>query len=138
MMKSLKFIFLSTLFVTLSVSSIETFASGGYGGGGGGGYGGAPAHQRQIDERYEYGKAVYNGRLPGSTKYKYCVTSKGEKLPLKGSRLKPFKKTSYQELSDNLFSCEEPDKLMSTLVAKKDYFFTLYYLNKRYRLKIDK
>ena len=73
---------LSTFIFSASIafSSTAVFASGGGGGGGyggGGGFGGGQVQQRQVDQTYEVGKAIYNGRQSGFPKLSYCVVAEG-------------------------------------------------------------
>ena len=90
----------------LALSSGSVLASGGGGGGsyGGGSYGGGQVQQRQVDQTYEVGKAIYNGRQSGVARLSYCVTAGDAKLPVKSKSLKPYKKTTYDNLSQNLYN----------------------------------
>ena len=132
---------LSTFIFSASIafSSTAVFASGGGGGGGyggGGGFGGGQVQQRQVDQTYEVGKAIYNGRQSGFPKLSYCVVAEGEKVPVKSKSIKTYKKTSYNELSKNLYNCDNPDSLVSSELSRDGLLHVLYYLNKRYRLSL--
>jgi len=125
------------LAATVGLASASVFASGGggYGGGGGGGFGSSPP-KRQIDQTYEVGKAIYNGRQSGFPKLSYCVLSDGEKVPVKSKSIKQYKKSSYSDLSASLYNCDTPDNLVANELSRDGLLHVLYYLNKRYRLSL--
>ena len=122
---------------TIAFSSTTAFASGGGGGGSYGGGGGYSAPQRQVDQTYEVGKAIFNGRQSGSPSISYCVTSGDVKVPVKSKSLRGFKKTTYDNLSQNLYNCDKPDTLVASELSNDDLLYVLYYLNKRYRLGLS-
>lgn len=124
--------------VTFSAVS-SAFASGGGGFGGGGSYGGSnPASTaRPVDQTYETGKAIFKGRKRGEPKLSYCVLADdGNKIPVKRKSLKPFKGTSYNELANNLFDCEQPDKRINEVLSRDSFLYVVYYLNKRHKLDL--
>lgn len=123
----------------LALSSGSVFASGGGGGGsyGGGSYGGGQVQQRQVDQTYEVGKAIYKGRQSGVARISYCVASGELKLPVKSKSLKTYKKTTYNNLAENLYNCDKPDSLVASELSKDNLLYVLYYLNKRYNLKLS-
>ena len=96
-----------------------------------------PMQERKVDERYEYGKAVYLGREPGTTKIPYCVLVDGEPKKLKRRTLKPYRKGSVVDFANALYHCDDPSKLALLSLAKDQVPHVLYYLNKRYRLKLS-
>lgn len=112
----------------------QAFASGSYGGGGGGGSTFNAPQQRQIDPVYEQGKAIFRGRSDGEPSLSYCVASEGEIVPVKRKSIKAFKKTSYEELAQNLYNCDAPDTLVANELTRDSLLYVLYYLNKRHRL----
>ena len=121
----------------LALSSGSVLASGGGGyGGSGGSYGGGQVQQRQVDQTYEVGKAIYNGRQSGVARLSYCVTAGDAKLPVKSKSLKPYKKTTYDNLSQNLYNCDKPDSLAADELSRDNLLYVLYYLNKRYNLRL--
>lgn len=124
--------------ITIALSGTTAFASGGGGGGGFGGGGGSYSQpQRQVDETYEVGKAIFNGRQSGVASISYCVASGDVKLPVKSKSLSDYKKTTYDNLSQNLYNCDKPDTLIATELSNDNLLYVLYYLNKRYRLKLS-
>lgn len=120
-----------------SLIASTSFASGGTGGLSGlsGGTGATP--HRNVDESYEYGKAVYLGRLPESEKLKYCVLVDGEVKKVKRKTLKPYRKKTQVELANALYRCDDPSKLALHSVKQEQVAFVLYYLNKRFKLKLS-
>jgi len=123
------------LSASFALTSASVLASGGGGGGYGGGYSGQ-TQQRQIDQTYEVGKAIYNGRQSGFPKISYCVPFEGQKVPVKSKSIKQYKRTSYNELGQNLYNCDSPDTLVSSELSRDGMLHVLYYLNKRYRLSL--
>ena len=120
---------------TLALSTATAFASGGGGGysSGGGSY---SQPQRQVDQTYEVGKAIFNGRQSGVASISYCVASGEVKLPVKGKSLSAYKKTTYDNLAQNLYNCDKPDTLVASELSNDNLLYVLYYLNKRYRLRL--
>ncbi|MFK7913157.1 MAG: hypothetical protein AB8B93_04520, partial [Pseudomonadales bacterium] len=97
-----------------------------------------PQHgQRPVDERYEYGKALYLGRLPSAAKISYCVVADDKARKLKRRSLKPFRKKSRLELAQALVHCDSPEQLALQGLEPGQAAFIIYYLDKRYRLKLE-
>lgn len=119
-----------------SLIACNSLASGGTGGLGGlsGGTGSTP--QRGVDEIYEYGKAVYLGRSPDAEKLQYCVLVDGEAKKLKRKTLKPYRKKTRVELANALYLCDDTSKLALHSLKQEQVAFVLYYLNKRFKLKL--
>ena len=92
---------------------------------------------RVPDERYEYGKALFLGRLPDSPKLSYCVLEDDVAKKLKRRTLKPFRRQSKVTLANALVHCDEPGKLALASLERGQAAFVLYYLDKRYRLKLS-
>ena len=123
-------IFLSFIITSVFIS-IPTLSSAS------GSYGGGSSYTppvKRVDQNYETGKAIFNGRLRGVEKLQYCVSVGGELLPVKRKALKSFKSGSYSQLSSNLFDCSQPDSPVSATLGSDNAFYVVYYLNKRYRL----
>ncbi len=118
--------------VGVALTSPSSLGSGGIGAGNG--PNGAP--NRVVDERYEYGKAVYLGRLPDAVKISYCLLVDGTAQKLKKKTLKPYRRKTRLALANALYQCDDPSKLALTALPKAQVPFVLYYLNKRYRLKL--
>jgi len=92
----------------------------------------------QVDRTYESGKAIYTGRKKTAPKLSYCLQVGDELLPVKRKSLKPFKKSSFTELSKHLFRCDEPGTSIISQLERIDFIHVLYYLDKRYRLKLER
>ena len=101
---------------------------------GGGGFG----EQRVVDPTYESGKAIYKGRKKTAPKLSYCLRIGNQTLPVKRKSLKYFKAMSFTELSKHLFSCDEPEKSIISQLERKDFIHVLYYLDKRYKLILER
>ena len=130
------------VFSTAVIFSGAALASGG-GGGGGGGFGGgslggsAPA-PRPVDQTYEVGKAIYNGRADSAPKLSYCVKGEGnEMVPLKGKTAKEYKRATYNDFANALYNCDVPENRIAQELEREDFLYVLYYLNKRHKLKLE-
>ena len=93
---------------------------------------------RLADPYYERGKSVYLGRKKGIEKYAYCVSVDGEPVKIKRKSMKPFKGTTYTELANKLFNCDEPEQLISQQLPSEELVYVLYYLDVRYKLSLTR
>ena len=121
------------IFVLFSLlASLEIIASGtrGY-------RGQSSIKPRQVDHTYEYGKSVFNGRAKSTKKYAYCVKVEGEKIPLKKRSIKSFKKGTVVAFANALYDCDRPNQKIGLEMAREDFQSLIYYLNKRYRMKLS-
>lgn len=139
------------LFLTIILTSpVSASGSGSYGGGGrggyDGGYGGGRGHggasgynYSPVDQAYEDGKSLYDGRNKTYGKIKYCVTSENgaEKIKINDSSIKPYKGGTLANLATNLYNCDVPDTAIGSILSQSDFQHVLYYLNKRYDLKLN-
>lgn len=127
------------LALCLTFFTSVAFASGGGGGGGGGSYsGGAP--KRVVDQNYETGKNIFRGRNDLYADLKICVNDSATSEVVKISRrsLKPYKGSTVSDFAANLVDCNAEERVQITdKVAIEDMNLVLYYLNKRYRLKLE-
>lgn len=97
-----------------------------------------PQHgQRAVDELYEYGKALYLGRLPDAPKVSFCVAAEDQARKVKRRSLKPFRKKTRTELANALVRCDDPGQLALKGLEPGQAAFIIYYLDKRYRLKLQ-
>lgn len=117
--------------------SISTFASSS-----GGSYGSSNRsgdlrqNRKPVDQRYELGKAVYQGKQ-GNTKHQYCVDNGTDKVKLKSKTAKSFKNKAANEFAIALYHCDQPDTQIAATLSQQNLFLVIYYLNKRYRLKLE-
>lgn len=93
--------------------------------------------QRQVDEVYEHGKAIYLGRQPGTEKINYCVVVDGKPKKIRGRTLRSYKGASMLELANALYNCAAPQELALNSIDRKQIPFVMYYLNKRYKLDLS-
>ncbi len=125
--------------VLLLTQASISMASGGYSGGSSaGGFGNSSSSRpaRQVDQTYEVGKAIFKGRQAGEPSLQYCVVADGEKVPLKRSTVKGYKNTTYDNLANSLYQCDQPEKLVAQGLTRDSLLYVLYYLNKRHKLKL--
>jgi len=126
--------------LALLAQSTVSFASGGGGySGGGGGFnrgGSGVQSQRSVDQTYETGKSIFNGRARGEPSLEYCIDVDGERLPVKRKSLKTFKKGTYNEFAGSLYRCDEPDTLIADSLTRDSLLYVIYYLNKRHKLNL--
>lgn len=99
---------------------------------------GANIGRPAVDSTYESGKSIYTGRKKTAPKLSYCLRVGEEIIPVKRKSLKQFKGTSFTELSKHLFRCDEPTKSIISELERTDFIHVIYYLDKRYRLKLER
>lgn len=122
--------------VALLVQSSASLASGGFSGGGFSKGGARSQQQRQVDQNYEVGKAIYLGRAKGEPSLEYCIAVGEEKKPLRRKSLKTFKQSTYTDFAGSLYRCDEPEKLIADSLTRDSMLYLVYYLNKRHKLKL--
>lgn len=104
---------------------------------GGGGISSSP--KRVVDQAYEAGKSIYTGRNEVYGKLKFCIndTASAEKAKVTRKTLKAYKGTNIQEFAANLYNCDAPEQQIYKQLDSEDMNLVLYYLNKRYKLKLE-
>jgi len=124
--------------LAILAQSTLSFASGGYSGGGGGFNRGNSGieNQRRVDQTYEIGKSIFNGRARGEPTLEYCVDVEGERLPVKRKSVKNFKKGTYNDFARSLYRCDAPDSLIADSLTRDSLLYVIYYLNKRHKLDL--
>ncbi|MFK8019786.1 MAG: hypothetical protein AB8B86_08470 [Pseudomonadales bacterium] len=130
---------LMTVVLIACLSSTTVLGSGGGGGiGSRGGLGGSDQSSRPIDQVYEYGKSIITGRHTDYRKLKVCIvhSDSQEKVKLKRKTAKAYKESSADLFANSLYICDKPEVLLRTELAHNDLLSALYYLNKRYALKL--
>lgn len=130
---------LATLVSALLAMPVMASGSSGGGGGGGGASGGGnfgTPTPRVVDEVYEFGKAIYLGRTPGSKRVKYCLKVDGKAKKIGSRSLKSWRGRKQVDFANALYNCKQPDKLALQGVAKEEIAYVMYYLNKRYKLAL--
>ena len=101
------------------------------------------------DPAYKKGSDIYFGRK-GYKKYKYClavVKSKNKfvaknklpvsaRAPLSRKSIRAFRRSSLLMFVNAVFDCDAPTKLIFKQLKTEDVRFLLYYLDKKYTLKL--
>ena len=120
------------LLLCVTIFSTAAFASSG-----GGGISSAPA--RVVDQNYEAGKNIYAGRSDIYGKVEFCITDAESSEKVKASRksLAAYKGANVQDFAASLYDCNASDELIAQKMTPEDMNLVLYYLNKRYKLKLE-
>lgn len=119
--------------ISLAAASMLLIANASFASGGGG-FGENSVHT--VDQQYELGKSVYKSRLPDGSKLAYCVkTEKGLKK-ISRRAVKPFKKGPASAFVNSLYNCQQPNVKIADLITGDQGSAVLYYLNKRYKLRL--
>ena len=129
-------VFTFILTITAILGAPNLWASGG----GGGSYGGTTSLPAvQTDPWYERGKLIYSGRSKSYKGIKYCLKTdqSTELLAIKSKVMKPYKKKTYNDLAADLYNCKVPTQQAASFLKEKDILALVYYLNKRYKLKLS-
>jgi hypothetical protein len=101
------------------------------------------------DPVYKKGSDIYFGRK-GYKKYKYClaVVKKNNKfvaktklpvsarVPLSRKSIRAFRRSGLLMFVNAVFDCDAPTKLIFKQLKTEDVRFLLYYLDKKYKLKL--
>jgi len=97
-----------------------------------------PKRTYTVDQAYELGKSVYNGRQDGIPKLSYCVTVDDEKKRLKRRTIKSYKNTTFSNLAANLHNCDIAGNTIKAELPRDEFLHVLYYLDKRYKLNLKR
>lgn len=125
----MKLTVISLVAASMLLTVNSSFASGG------GGFGGNSTYK--VDKQYELGKSIYKSRLPDGSKLTYCVeTEKGLKK-ISRRAVKSFKKGPASAFVNSLYNCKQPSQKIVDLISGDQGRSVLYYLNKRYKLRLN-
>ena len=124
--------------ISILLSSPFAAASGGYGGGGYGGSSSSSYTPPPVDERYEYGKALFKGRVRNIKSVKLCMDYKGKQKKMSKKTLKPYKGRNRDEVISKIYVCNSSDTAFTDVFQRSEQLDILYYFNKRYKLKFSK
>ena len=105
---------------------------------GSGGYGSYGTETKKVDEAYEYGKALYKGRIESVGKIKFCLAKGEQAVKVKRSSLKAYSGTSFQDLGNSLVNCENPNEHIVDRLGNQKTNSVVHYLNERYKLKLTR
>lgn len=92
--------------------------------------------QRQVDQVYETGKAIFNGRAKGEPSLQYCVAVGDQRVAVQRKSLNTFKKSSFNDLATSLYLCDQPEKKVSESLSRDSLLYVVYYLDKRHKLDL--
>jgi len=101
-----------------------------------GGGGSFNSSSRSIDQQYELGKSYYKSAQPNGDKLKYCVQSGDELKKLSRRSVKPFKNGPVMKFVESLYDCSDPNTKIADIIPDAEGDAILYYLNKRYKLRL--
>jgi len=118
------------------VPALSLFASATVLASGGGGFSAGGNSNQRVDQQYELGKSYYKSRLADGSKLEYCVKGDSGLKKLSRRSAKQFKKGSVSAFVDSLYNCDSPDQKIADLVSDEQGNAILYYLNKRYKLRL--
>jgi len=131
-----RFLLLTLASLAMLAQPSLSFASGGYSGGGGSFNRSPSVPQRQVDQTYEVGKAIFTGRAKGEPSLEYCIEVEGEKIPVKRKSVKSYKKATYNDFARGLYRCDQPETLIAESLTRDSLLYVVYYLNKRHKLNL--
>ena len=103
---------------------------------GGGGFGQGGYSQKKVDQQYEIGRSYYKSKQADGSTLNYCVKTSDSLRKLSRKSVKPYKKGTVSAFVDSLYSCSNPELKISELVKEDQGEAILYYLNKRFKLKL--
>ncbi len=122
--------------LAVAVTSLITF-SGTSLASGGGGFDTSGFSSQRIDQQYELGKTYFRARQSDGTQLEYCVKNGSELKKLSRRSVRSFKRGPASAFVDSLYNCANPDAKIADLVADDQGDAILYYLNKRFKLRLS-
>lgn len=94
--------------------------------------------RKVVDQSYETGKAIYTGRKSNLPKVFYCLKEGEQTVAIKRKTIKSYKKSSYSSLAASLVNCDNSTVPIKDQLGSQNFLYVLYYLDKRYKLKLDR
>lgn len=123
---------LQTLLAVTSIAASSTLLASGGGGFNTGGF-----SSQRIDQQYELGKSYYKaGVAANGSKLEYCVRGSDGLKKLSRRSVRAFKNAPVSQFVDNLYHCADPALKIADAVPKDQGDAILYYLNKRFKLRL--
>lgn len=119
----------ATFVIATAVSSLAAAS-------GGGGYDNSAFSQNRIDQQYELGKSYYKSPQADGSRLEYCVKTDSGLKKLTRSSVKQFKRGTVSAFVNSLYSCNDPSLKIADAVASDKGDAILYYLNKRFKLRL--
>lgn len=102
----------------------------------GGGFNTGALSSQRIDQQYELGKSYYKSAQADGSRLEYCVKDNNSMKKLTRRSVKKFKKGPVNEFVDSLYNCASPDQKIADVVSDEQGTAILYYLNKRFKLRL--
>lgn len=121
--------------VTLPILSL-LFSSTVYASGGGG-FNTPGADRVQVDQRYELGRTYFTAPQADGSRLKYCVLGQYGMKKLSRRTVKEFKRGSASDFANALYNCDVPTQKIAEAITEEQGGAILYYLNKRYKLRLQ-
>lgn len=93
----------------------------------------------KYDDNFEEGEAIYKGK-GAYEKYDYCVMggdSSTELKPLKRKNVNALRRLTVSEFYRSLYDCNDPERLVLSKISSKEAGKVIYYLNQRYKLRLQ-
>ena len=103
---------------------------------GGGGFGQGGYSQKKVDQQYQLGRTYYKAKQADGSTLTYCIKKGDSVSKLSRKSVKPYKRGTVSAFVDSLYSCDNPELTISELVDDNQGEAILYYLNKRFKLKL--
>lgn len=103
---------------------------------GGGGFGQGGYSQKKVDQQYQLGRTYYKAKQADGSTLTYCIKKGDSVSKLSRKSVKPYKRGTVSAFVDSLYSCDNPELKISELVDDNQGEAILYYLNKRFKLKL--
>ena len=110
---------------------------------------------KRFDKMYFAGKNIYLGKGKHN-KYNYCIPKvakdkvlvneesysidtvrASEKIKLKTKTIAAYRGLTVNEFANVLFDCDNPNKMILNKLEKEDAGLVIYYLNSKYRLRLQ-
>ncbi len=103
----------------------------------GGGFNQGGFSARKIDQQYELGRAHYKAGKVDGVKLSYCIKTADGLKKLSRKSVRPFKNGPANDFVASLYSCDNPDVRVSEVISEENGQAVLYYLNKRFKLRLQ-
>jgi hypothetical protein len=97
--------------------------------------------QSRTDPTYELGRSIYHGRSKSARGFEVCLAPDAgsedqEPVALSRRGLRPFKERALLELTTRLVDCADPASHAARALDASEFQALVYYLNKRFSLKL--
>lgn len=103
----------------------------------GGGFNTGGFSSQRIDQQYELGKSYYKSPQANGTRLEYCIKNDSGLSKLSRKSVKRFKNGTVSSFVDSLYNCADPAAKIADVVPDDQGDAILYYLNKRFKLRLQ-